>query len=47
MLRVLDVSRCIVTIDAMGCQKEMASTVIDRGDDYVLALSPNPPKDGV
>ena len=44
MLRVLDVSGCIVTIDAMGCQKEIASTVIDRGDDYVLALKENQPQ---
>ena len=44
LLRVLDVSGCIVTIDAMGCQKEIASTITDRGADYVLALKENQPQ---
>ena len=44
LLRVLDVSGCIVTIDAMGCQKEIAATIIDRGADYVLALKENQPQ---
>ena len=44
LLRVLDVSGCIVTIDAMGCQKEIALTITDRGADYVLALKENQPQ---
>ena len=36
--RTLDVSGCTVTIDAMGCQKEIAATIKDQGADYVLAL---------
>ena len=44
LLKTLDVSGCIVTIDAMGCQTEIASTVIDRGADYVLALKKNQPQ---
>ncbi len=30
-----------MTIDAMGCQKEIASTIIEGGGDYVLALKGN------
>jgi len=43
LLRVLDISGCIVTIDAMGCQKEIASSIVARGADYVLALKENQP----
>lgn len=38
LLKVLAVEGCIVTIDAMGCQKEIAKTVIEKGADYVLGL---------
>ena len=31
------------TIDAMGCQKGIATTIIDQGADYVLALKENQP----
>jgi predicted transposase YbfD/YdcC len=41
LLQVLTLKGCIVTIDAMGCQKEIASTIIDRGGDYILALKGN------
>ena len=44
LLSTLDVSGCTVTIDAMGCQKEIATTIIDRGADYVLALKGNQPQ---
>lgn len=44
LLRVLEVSGCLVTIDAMGCQKGIAATIIDRGADYVLALKENQPQ---
>ena len=44
LLRVLDVSGCIVTIDAIGCQKEIAATIIDQDADYVLALKENQPQ---
>ena len=33
----------MVTIDAMGCQKEMAKTMTEQGADYVLALKDNHP----
>jgi len=41
LLRVLDVNGCIVTIDAMGCQKEIAAQIADKKADYVLALKGN------
>ena len=33
LLRMMEVSGCIVTIDAMGCQKEIAQLLIERGAD--------------
>src|SRR5215510_12773694 len=41
LLRLLDLKGCIVTIDAMGCQKEIARTIVEQGADYVLALKGN------
>lgn len=41
LLDVLALKDCIVTIDAMGCQKNIAAGVIDKGADYVLALKGN------
>ena len=41
LLNILDVSGCIVTIDAMGAQKEIAQQIIDQGADYVLSLKGN------
>jgi predicted transposase YbfD/YdcC len=41
LLALLNVSGCIVTIDAMGCQKKMAQTIRDRKADYVLSLKDN------
>ena len=41
MLQLLDLNECIVTIDAMGCQKDIAQGILDRGADYVLALKEN------
>lgn len=41
LLQVLDLSGCIVTIDAIGCQKEIAQTIVARGADYVLAVKEN------
>lgn len=41
LLEVLDVAGCIVTIDAMGCQKDIAEAITDEGADYVLALKDN------
>ena len=41
LLRLLDISGCIVTIDAMGCQKAIAKQIIDQQGDYLLALKGN------
>lgn len=41
LLKLLDISGCIITIDAMGTQKKIAETIITNGGDYVLALKDN------
>jgi predicted transposase YbfD/YdcC len=41
LLEVLEVSGCIVTIDAMGCQTEIAEKIIEQEAQYVLALKEN------
>ncbi len=41
LLKLLDLSGCIVTIDALGCQTEIAQAITDAGADYVLALKSN------
>ena len=41
LLDLLTLKVAIVTIDAMGCQKEIAEKIKERGADYVLALKGN------
>ena len=41
LLRMLELSGCIVTMDAMGCQKKIAKEIIEADADYVLALKGN------
>lgn len=41
LLDVLEIAGCIVTIDAMGCQKEITKKIIGKDADYVLALKGN------
>jgi predicted transposase YbfD/YdcC len=43
LLEVLALRGCIVTIDAMGCQRAIAQKIVERGADYVLALKGNQP----
>jgi predicted transposase YbfD/YdcC len=43
LLRVLELSGAVVTIDAMGCQKEIAELIREGGGDYVLAVKQNQP----
>jgi predicted transposase YbfD/YdcC len=43
LLRLLDISGSIVTIDALGCQKKIARTIVDAEADYVLAVKENQP----
>ena len=41
LLQLRDLHGCIVTIDAMGCQKNIAQGIVDGGADYVLAVKEN------
>ena len=41
LLEALYISGCIITIDAMGCQKKIAEKIIDKEANYVLALKNN------
>lgn len=41
LLRVLELGGCIVTLDAMGCQKKIAKEIMEADADYVLALKGN------
>lgn len=41
LLDVLILKGCIVTMDALGCQKEIAEKIVDRGGDYVLQVKDN------
>lgn len=41
LLKVLDLKGCIVTLDAMGAQKEIAQQIIEGGGDYILSLKGN------
>ena len=41
LLKLLDLSGCIVTIDAMGCQKKIAWQIVGQEADYVLAVKEN------
>ena len=43
LLELLEISNCIVTIDAIGCQKDIAEKIVDQGADYVLAVKGNQP----
>ena len=38
LLKVLSLNGCIVTVDAMGCQKEIVKQIREGGGDYVIAL---------
>lgn len=44
LLELLELHGAVVTIDAMGCQKAIASKVVERGGDYVLMVKDNQPK---
>lgn len=41
LLKLLEIKGCIVTIDAMGCQRTIAEQIIDQDGDYVLGLKGN------
>jgi predicted transposase YbfD/YdcC len=41
LLKMLELAGCIVTIDAMGCQKKVAKAIVKKKADYVLAVKGN------
>jgi predicted transposase YbfD/YdcC len=43
LLKLLDLQGALVTIDAMGCQKQIAADIVAGGGDYVLAVKENQP----
>lgn len=43
LIESLMLKGCVVTIDAMGCQREIARKIIDAGADYLLAVKDNQP----
>jgi predicted transposase YbfD/YdcC len=43
LLALLELHGAIVTIDAMGCQKSIASKILERGGNYVLMVKDNHP----
>lgn len=44
LLEMLEIKGCLVTIDAMGCQREIAAKITDAKANYVLAVKDNQPK---
>lgn len=44
LLELLDLKGALVTIDAMGCQKEVAAKIVAGGGDYVLTVKDNHPQ---
>ena len=43
LLKCLELKGCLVTIDAMGCQKDIAKEIISLEADYLLAVKDNHP----
>jgi predicted transposase YbfD/YdcC len=41
LLRMLEIKGCIITIDAIGCQKEIVAETIEKQADYALAVKDN------
>lgn len=41
LLKVLSLKGCIVTLDAMGCQREIVSQIVSQEADYVITLKKN------
>lgn len=44
LLKLLQLKGCIVSIDAMGCQRAIAEAIVAQGADYVLAVKDNQPE---
>jgi predicted transposase YbfD/YdcC len=43
LLQQIDLSNAVITIDAMGCQKEIARDIVTGGGDFVIAVKDNQP----
>jgi len=43
LLQLLDVAGCIITVDALNCQKATAQQIVAQGADYILAVKDNQP----
>jgi predicted transposase YbfD/YdcC len=41
LLRRLDINGCLITVDAMGCQVDIAELIIEQGGDYLFSLKGN------
>jgi len=41
LIEILDISGCIVTIDAMGCQKDIVKSITQKQGDYIITLKKN------
>jgi predicted transposase YbfD/YdcC len=41
LIKILELSGCIVTIDAMGCQKEIVKLIAEQDADYIITLKKN------
>ncbi|WP_259302420.1 ISAs1 family transposase, partial [Phocaeicola vulgatus] len=44
LINSLELSGCIVTIDAMGCQKDITQTIIGHDANYIIAIKENKKK---
>ena len=44
LLELLDLHGAIVTLDALGCQKEIVAQIVDQGGDYLIAVKGNQEK---
>ena len=44
LLKQIDLSESLITIDAMGCQKEIARDIVKGNGDFVIAVKDNQPK---
>jgi predicted transposase YbfD/YdcC len=44
LLEMLEIQGCLITIDAMGCQREIAKKIVDAKANYVLAVKDNQKK---
>jgi predicted transposase YbfD/YdcC len=44
LLKQIELAKAVITIDAMGCQKEIARDIVAGGGDFVIAVKDNQPK---